>query len=190
MKKIMVSAMVMSLVLIGVAIAAPVPVFKGPVGFNITVTEQGDTFPRKLYNNTTRFNGTITMDPNSGEPDFPIVIIEGTVSDGTNVTISCTADHNHMAGVSALADNSKMPVNDKWTLLAGCSFTANDGSGPLVQGVAFLNLTGTQKRPKGWTNDYPESVKITGAQINGGVTDDPINVFVFKGTFSSTLLPQ
>jgi len=190
MKRIMLLAMAMSLVLIEMAIAGPLlPVFKGPVGFNITVTEQGDTFPRKLYNNTTRFNGTITMDPNSGEPDFPIVTMQGTVSDGTNVTISCTADHNHMAGISASADNSKVPVNDKWTLLAGCSFTANDG-GPLVQGVAFLNLTGTMRRPKAWTNDYPESVKITGAQIIGGVTDDPVNVFVFKGTFSSTLLPQ
>ena len=188
MKKTMLLVMAMFLVLTGMAIADPV--FKGPVGFNITVTEQGDTFPRKLYNNATRFNGTITMNPNSGEPDFPIVIIEGTVSDGTNVTISCPADHDHMAGVSALGDNSRITVNDKWTLLAECSFTANDGHGTVLEGVAFLNLTGTLKRPKGWTNDYPESVKITGAQIYGGVTDDPINVFVFKGTFSSTLLPQ
>jgi hypothetical protein len=188
MKKIILLAMTMFLVLIGMAIADPV--FKGPVGFNITVTEQGDTFPRKLYNNATRFNGTIAMDPNSGEPDFPIVTMEGIVSDGTNVTISCIADHEHMAGVSALGDNSRNTVNDRWMLLAECSFTADDGSGPAVKGVAFFNLTGTLKRPKGWTKDYPESVKITGAQINGGVTDDPINVFVFKGTFSSTLLPQ
>ena len=188
MKKTMLLAMAMFLVLIGMAMADPV--FKGPLGFNITVTEQGDTFPRKLHNNTTRFNGTITMNPDSGEPDFPIVVIEGTVSDGTNVTISCPADHNHMAGVSALADNSKKTANDKWTLLAGCLFTADDGSETVLKGVVFLNLTGTLKRPKGWTNDYPESVKITGAKINGGVTDDPVNVFVFKATFSSTLTPQ
>jgi hypothetical protein len=116
--------------------------------------------------------------------------MEGTVSEGTYVTISCPADHEHMAGVSALSDNSKKAANEKWTLLAGCSFTADDGSGTVLNGVAFLNLTGTLKRPKGWTNEYPESVKITGAQIIGGVTDDPVNVFVFKGTFSSTLLPE
>jgi hypothetical protein len=171
--------------LTGVAMAQT-PIFSGPVGYNIVVTEEQEVSVdvRKLVNFTTRFNGTITVDLDSGD-SFPHVTMEGTVSDGTSITIDCSSEN--MGGASAEGDNTKKAVNDKWFLVACCSFTAssNDPEEPPTEGIAFLNLSGTMKRPKGWTYDYPESIKITGSKINGGT-----NGFVFKGTFSSTLTPQ
>ena len=178
-------AMVCFVALTGVATAQE-PVFSGPVGFNIVMTEEQQVSMnvRKLMNFTTRLDGTITVDPNSGDPSarFPNVMMEGTVSDGTSITISCSWEN--MGGASAEGDNTKKTVNDKGYLMACCSFTASNGS-ETREGIAFLNLSGTMKRPKGWAYDYTESMKLTGSQINGGT-----NGFVFKGTFSSTLTPK
>jgi hypothetical protein len=176
---------IMLVALIGVATAQE-PVFSGPVGFNIVMTEEQQVIMnvRKLMNFTTRFGGTITVDPNSGDPSthFPNVRMEGTVSDGTSISISCSWEN--MGGASAEANNPQKTVNDNWFLTACCSFTASNGS-ETRGGIAFLNLSGTMRRPKGWVHDYPESLKITGSKINGGTSG-----FVFKGTFSSTLTPQ
>ncbi len=182
--KTLIMASILLVILAGVAQAAQ-PKFSGPVGYNIVVTEEEvvGTNVRKLAKFTTRFEGTLTVDPNSLDPsgNFPDITMQGTVSDGSSVTIFCSWEN--MGGATAEGDNSNKTVNDKLLLLAGCSFKALSDSETV--GIAFLNLSGIQMRPKGWTNNYPQSMKITGSKIYGAT-----NASVFNGTFSSTLTPQ
>jgi hypothetical protein len=190
MKK-MILIVALLLTMVGV-VDAQVADLVGPLSFNITSTDETEVvdksgYPtRKLANYVNHATGSISM---FDIANFPSIQLDLTVQDdggGSTITVTCPA--NMGGGVSSKANNTNAVANDQLRMQYSCHMTLVDGDGTTETDAVSLCLKGVIRREKGDVTDNISKITLSGCTLSGAGPED--NSFMFKGTFSSVLLPQ
>jgi len=186
--KTMVLIAALLLAMVGI-VSAQVETLVGPLSFTVTsindrnITDKYGYSTRKLENSSERATGVIYMyDASIGLPD---IRLEFTFTDVTSI-VDCLASNG--AGVSSKANNTYAVANDQIRLQYSCHMTSNDEGRIIETDAISLYLKGKARREEGDLTDTISKITLSGCTLSGGGDgDDP---FIFKGTFSSVLLPQ
>ena len=199
MKKLI---LILGVVLLMTGVAQAKPDLMGPVHITIRTTEPDYSVDRygyhitKLMNYSFPFSGNIYLywanpAPHGNVP--PTVHLDlSAPSECGLVTIGIECRSENGALVTASANNTKVPVNDKFVAYYNCSLTLNDfddfcHSRSATTNVVQIYANGTSRREKGDLTDTITQIKLSGCRITGGGGAGFDSVF--NGTFSSTLLP-
>ncbi len=189
--KRMILIVALLLTMVGV-VDAQVADLVGPLSFNITSTDETelvdkwDYHIRRLANYPNHATGSISL---FDIANFPSIQLDLTAhDDGGDTTITVTCPSNMGGGVSAKANNTKAVANDQLRMQYSCHMTLVDSDGTTETDAVSLYLKGVIRREKGDITDTISKITLSGCTLSGAGTED--NSFVFKGTFSSVLLPQ
>ena len=187
----MVLIVALLLTMVGV-VDAQVADLVGPLSFTITSTDETEVvdksgYPtRRLANYPNHATGSISM---LDIANFPSIQLDLTIPDDAgDITITVTCPANLGGGVSAKANNTKAMANDQLRMQYSCHMTLVDSGGPTETDAVSLYLKGVIRREKGDVTDNISKITLSGCTLSGAGTED--NSFIFKGTFSSVLLPQ
>ena len=195
--KTMVLILALFLAMAGV-VDAQVRTLVGPLSINFSSTEQNhitdkwgyDT--RKLVNLSFRFTGSISLFEVADTPSIQLDL--AAQNDCGTVTITVTCPSNLGGGVSSKANNTNAVANDQVRMQYSCHLTLNDfEDAPACtprtseSDAVSLYLKGTMRREKGDVTDTITKLTLSGCTLSGSGQQTES---MFKGTFSSVLLPQ
>ena len=187
--KTMLLTLALLLTMVGI-VSAQVETLVGPLSFTVTsindrnITDKYGYSTRKLENSSERATGVIYMyDASIRLPD---IRLEFSLTDVTSI-VDCLASNG--AGVSSKANNTYAVANDQIRLQYSCHMTSNEEGKIIETDAISLYLKGKARREKGDLTDTISKITLSGCTLSGG-GDTGGDPFIFKGTFSSVLLPQ